>query len=138
YTAVLEMKNQRSTTPTNDPNVWLIAIWTVWITPVVGLLPLRGTTTMLPHVVHRYATITTIEPQKRYRVIDRSLLTSTPMFKGTSIPRSASTTTPKNSQFLPAPNACSFQCSRAKELAAGWPLASQMRPDRPIRMMAAA
>src|SRR6188508_31866 len=45
-------------------------------------------------------TITASEPHKRYRVIERSSLISTPMLRGTSTPRSASTTSPKKLQFV--------------------------------------
>ncbi len=44
---------------------------------------------MVESVASRYATITMIEPQNRYVLIEPSLLTSTPMFSGTSMPSNA-------------------------------------------------
>src|SRR4029077_12588378 len=59
-----------------------------------------GTVTITAHVASRYATITANEPHTRERVIDRSSLISTPMLRGTSTPRSASTTNPKKLQLV--------------------------------------
>src|SRR5437016_11266500 len=58
-----------------------------------------GSASIVPNVVHRYANMTTIEPQNRYFVIDFMCTISTPMFSGTSIPRSARITKPNHVQL---------------------------------------
>src|SRR6266550_4157520 len=62
---------------------------TVGIASVVPPTSPSGTTTIVDHVVARYATMTINEPQNRYFLMELSFLTSAPMFRGTSIPRSA-------------------------------------------------
>src|SRR6516164_10222919 len=86
---------------------------------------------MLAQVVHRRATITTRQPQNRYRLMERSLLISAPMFMGTSMPSRARTTVEKNVHW---PHPFREEAWRAKELAAGCPLASQTNPEIPIMM----
>src|SRR5262249_23352552 len=86
---------------------------------------------MLDQVAHRYATITTRQPQNRYRFMDFSLLISTPMFKGTSMPRSARMTVEKN---VHCPHPLREEAWRAKELATWCPSASQTKPETPIRI----
>src|SRR5260370_36906163 len=51
---------------------------------------------MFDRVAHKYAMITTRQPQNKYRLMEFSLLISTPMFNGTSMPRSARITVEKN------------------------------------------
>src|SRR6266702_118453 len=86
---------------------------------------------MLDQVAHRYATITTRQPQNKYFLMDRSLLISTPMFIGTSMPRRARTTVEKNVHW---PHPDKEEAWKAKELAAWCPLASQTKPEMPIRI----
>src|SRR5438034_1278716 len=103
-------------------------------TPVVELLPLSGTVTMFPNVAHRYATITTSEPQNRYFLIARTWTISTPRLSGTSIPSRARMTRPKNVQVL----ACGNQLwTPENEFAELWPRRSQRTPESPITNTAA-
>src|SRR5215470_10882562 len=97
--------------------------------PVVALLAATGTTTMLDQVVHRYATITTRQPQNRYRLMERSLLISAPMFKGTSMPRSARTTVEKNVHW---PHPVREEAWKAKELAVWCPMSSNTIAATPM------
>src|SRR5207248_5514928 len=69
-----------------------------------------GRASIVPNVVHRYANMTTAEPQKRYFLIDRMFTISTPRLSGTSMPSSARMTKPNHVhwpewmlQFEPVP-----------------------------------
>ena len=59
-----------------------------------------------------------------------SLLISTPMFNGTSIPSSARTTVEKN---VHVPKLCHAEPAMWNEFAAGWPFAIQTKPEIPMR-----
>src|SRR5437867_9367320 len=100
---------------------------------------------MFPHVVHRYAAITMMQPQNRYVLIAFSPpLTSTPMFSGVSMPRSARMANEKNVKFHGTPRAAfprsfvlnGFHSVAANEFAEGFPFSSQTTPARPIRKIA--
>src|SRR5712691_7284262 len=103
-------------------------------TPVVELFFPSATVTMFPKVAQRYATITTSDPQNRYRLIDRRSTISTPMFSGTSIPSSARITSPKNVQL--AESGTQFE-KPENEVAESFPPTSQRTPARPITKIAA-
>ena len=102
--------------------------------PVVELLSAIGTVTMFPKVAQRYAAMTTSDPQKRYRLIDRRWTISTPMFRGTSMPSSARITRPKNVQL--DESGIQFEAPE-NELAESFPPTSQSTPARPMTKIAA-
>jgi hypothetical protein len=93
----LETKNHSSTSATMIANaceppkpVCTAARMSV----VAPTLFAAGRESIVPSVAHRYANITTAEPQKRYFLIAFMWTISTPMLSGTSIPSRARMTKP--------------------------------------------